>query len=187
MQPLPATVSRLHTRHCRLTQRWEASLWLEGRQLYLGGFQTELDAARAYDIAALSCKGPHVVTNYPEEVYAQELQQTGGCSTVSPRFKMVVTVSLAAAEANDCLSNAVLLQIGLVDSLLPGLAAAVTGYGQTTMARIRSVASHGPRCVTSLQGASTAALEILRQQSHYHLMAWCSHLAAAHTMYDLDA
>ena len=66
----------------RLTQRWEASLWLEGRQLYLGGFQTELDAARAYDIAALSCKGPHVQTNYPEESYAQELQETAGCSTV---------------------------------------------------------------------------------------------------------
>ncbi|KAL0054979.1 hypothetical protein WJX82_005407 [Trebouxia sp. C0006] len=65
----------------RLTQRWEASLWLEGRQLYLGGFQTELDAARAYDIAALSCKGPHVLTNYPEESYAQELQETAGCST----------------------------------------------------------------------------------------------------------
>ncbi|DBA97354.1 TPA: hypothetical protein ACH3X1_015089 [Trebouxia sp. C0004] len=65
----------------RLTQRWEASLWLEGRQLYLGGFQTEPDAARAYDIAALSCKGPHVLTNYPEESYAQELQETAGCST----------------------------------------------------------------------------------------------------------
>ena len=50
----------------------------------MGGFQTELDAARAYDIAALSCKGPHVVTNYPEEGYAQELQQTAGCSTVRP-------------------------------------------------------------------------------------------------------
>lgn len=49
----------------------------------MGGFQTELDAARAYDIAALSCKGPHVVTNYPEEAYAQELQETAGCSTVS--------------------------------------------------------------------------------------------------------
>lgn len=72
----------MHIWHCRLTQRWEASLWLEGRQLYLGGFQTELDAARAYDIAALSCKGPHVVTNYAEEVYAQELQETAGCSTV---------------------------------------------------------------------------------------------------------
>ena len=28
-------------RACRLTQRWEASLWLNGRQLYLGGFNSQ--------------------------------------------------------------------------------------------------------------------------------------------------
>ena len=50
---------------CRLTNRWEASLWLKGRQLYLGGFNSEEDAARAYDIVALSCKGLHVATNFP--------------------------------------------------------------------------------------------------------------------------
>ena len=27
---------------CRLTQRWEASLWLSGRQLYLGGFDNQV-------------------------------------------------------------------------------------------------------------------------------------------------
>ena len=32
---------------CRLTNRWEASLWLNGRQLYLGGFDSEEDAAHA--------------------------------------------------------------------------------------------------------------------------------------------
>lgn len=84
--------SSVFDHYCRLTQRWEASLWLEGRQLYLGGFQTELDAARAYDIAALSCKGPHVVTNYPEEAYAQELQETAGCSTVSCPIHLLLNI-----------------------------------------------------------------------------------------------
>ena len=27
---------------CRLTHRWEASLWLHGRQLYLGGFNGQV-------------------------------------------------------------------------------------------------------------------------------------------------
>ena len=34
-------------RGCRLTQRWEASLWLAGKQMYLGGFQDEDNAGRA--------------------------------------------------------------------------------------------------------------------------------------------
>eukprot|EP00884_Botryococcus_braunii_P015256 jgi/Botrbrau1/2413/Bobra.0395s0041.1 len=60
--------------HHRLTQRWEASLWLEGKQIYLGGFDSEIDAAHAYDLAALACKGTHVPTNYPAQVYAEQLE-----------------------------------------------------------------------------------------------------------------
>lgn len=57
----------------RLTNRWEASLWLNGRQLYLGGFDSEEDAARAYDLVALACKGLHVATNFGVAAYADEL------------------------------------------------------------------------------------------------------------------
>lgn len=59
----------------RLTQRWEASLWLEGKQIYLGGFDTEIDAAHAYDVAAFACKRSNVSTNFPREVYAEQLEQ----------------------------------------------------------------------------------------------------------------
>jgi hypothetical protein len=69
------------SRH-RLTQRWEASLWLAGRQLYLGGFDSQQDAARAYDLAALACKGPDAVINFPAGEYAQQLAQMGGFSKV---------------------------------------------------------------------------------------------------------
>ena len=66
----------------RLTQRWEASLWLSGKQLYLGGFESEEDAARAYDIAALASKGLDVPTNFGLASYQAELQQLKDASKV---------------------------------------------------------------------------------------------------------
>lgn len=75
---------RCGMRACRLTQRWEASLWLAGKQMYLGGFQDEDDAARAYDLAALACKGLSVPTNFPVDSYTDSLTEIGGSSRVSP-------------------------------------------------------------------------------------------------------
>ncbi|KAK9820637.1 hypothetical protein WJX81_001839 [Elliptochloris bilobata] len=67
------------SRH-RLTQRWEASLWLTGKQLYLGGFESEEDAAHAYDLAALACKGRGVPTNFPASHYRAELAEVASYS-----------------------------------------------------------------------------------------------------------
>ena len=67
------------SRH-RLTQRWEASLWLNGRQLYLGGFDAQIDAAKAYDLAALACKGPDAIINLPAEEYEDQLKEIAGFS-----------------------------------------------------------------------------------------------------------
>lgn len=62
------------SRH-RLTQRWEASLWLNGKQLYLGGFNVQEDAARAYDLAALACKGSKASTNFRAVEYERQLRE----------------------------------------------------------------------------------------------------------------
>ncbi|XP_068652206.1 AP2-like ethylene-responsive transcription factor AIL5 [Aristolochia californica] len=72
------------TRH-RWTGRYEAHLWdnscrregqsRKGRQVYLGGYDKEEKAARAYDLAALKYWGPTTTTNFPISNYERELEE----------------------------------------------------------------------------------------------------------------
>ncbi|TKY74949.1 AP2 ethylene-responsive transcription factor ANT [Spatholobus suberectus] len=72
------------TRH-RWTGRYEAHLWdnsckkegqtRKGRQVYLGGYDMEEKAARAYDLAALKYWGPSTHINFPIENYQVELEE----------------------------------------------------------------------------------------------------------------
>ncbi|XP_062005095.1 AP2-like ethylene-responsive transcription factor AIL1 [Rosa rugosa] len=72
------------TRH-RWTGRYEAHLWdnsckkegqsRKGRQVYLGGYDMEQKAARAYDLAALKYWGPSTHINFPLENYQKELEE----------------------------------------------------------------------------------------------------------------
>ncbi|KAK9697520.1 hypothetical protein RND81_08G042900 [Saponaria officinalis] len=72
------------TRH-RWTGRYEAHLWdnscrregqsRKGRQVYLGGYDKEEKAARAYDLAALKYWGPTTTTNFPISDYEKELEE----------------------------------------------------------------------------------------------------------------
>ncbi|XP_020675045.1 AP2-like ethylene-responsive transcription factor AIL1 [Dendrobium catenatum] len=71
------------TRH-RWTGRYEAHLWdnscrkegqtRKGRQVYLGGYDKEEKAARAYDLAALKYWGPTTQINFPLSAYERELE-----------------------------------------------------------------------------------------------------------------
>ena len=89
----------------RLTNRWEASLWLNGRQLYLGGFDSEEDAARAYDLVALACKGLHVATNFGQRTYADELVLMEG-NTQVPRgpapLRMPLPLAVSCCHIHGC-------------------------------------------------------------------------------------
>eukprot|EP00898_Chlorokybus_atmophyticus_P006799 jgi/Chlat1/711/Chrsp104S01294 len=59
------------TKH-RRSGRWEAYIWIPaaGKQMYLGGFETEECAAEAYDIVAIKHRGKEAVTNFNIEEYA---------------------------------------------------------------------------------------------------------------------
>nr|XP_017243658.1 PREDICTED: AP2-like ethylene-responsive transcription factor BBM1 [Daucus carota subsp. sativus] len=71
------------TRH-RWTGRYEAHLWdnscrregqtRKGRQVYLGGYDKEEKAARAYDLAALKYWGTTTTTNFPMTSYEKEIE-----------------------------------------------------------------------------------------------------------------
>jgi hypothetical protein len=60
------------THHSR-TARYEAHLWDNGKQVYLGGFTNEAPAALAYDIAGVSYRGPEALLNGSWSIVEQEL------------------------------------------------------------------------------------------------------------------
>lgn len=47
-------------------RRWQAQITVKGKQRYLGLFSDPIDAAKAYDRAALSAFGEFAVLNFPE-------------------------------------------------------------------------------------------------------------------------
>jgi hypothetical protein len=92
------------THHIR-TSRFEAHLWENGKQLYLGGYNTPQEAALAFDLAAVRYRGSRAETNFshlwyvpftqklneydPEVVVAGLRRHSKGESVQSSMFKGV--------------------------------------------------------------------------------------------------
>ncbi|XP_038988594.1 ethylene-responsive transcription factor WRI1-like [Phoenix dactylifera] len=76
---------KVHVIRHRWTGRFEAHLWdknwqhpvqnKRGRQVYLGAYDAEADAARAHDRAALKFCGPEAILNFPVETYREESEE----------------------------------------------------------------------------------------------------------------
>ncbi|XP_024376512.1 AP2-like ethylene-responsive transcription factor SMOS1 [Physcomitrium patens] len=79
-----SSIYRGVTRH-RWTGRYEAHLWdkstwneaqnKKGKQVYLGAYDDEEAAARAYDLAALKYWGPGTLINFPVTDYARDVEE----------------------------------------------------------------------------------------------------------------
>lgn len=79
-RPRPTTVAprssvmRGVTRHTR-TGRFDAHIWCDGRQWYLGAFTSELLAGAAYDVAAIKMRPHELPLNLPIDRYQGRLGQ----------------------------------------------------------------------------------------------------------------